>query len=166
MSTVTRIFLITAAVEAGFSPRIGALSDRRGRLFPIRIGLALSAPLAVLLAAPSSTVMLGALTVVVVLAMSLLWTPAMALLSDRSEATGLDLAFAAALVNLAWAGGQVVGGSAAPRLAQSTTDATAYAGIAILFALSAIGLIVRRGSYASSTSTGSGRSAEAEAVTR
>ena len=44
--------------------------------------------------------------------MSLIWTPAMALLSDDAEAAGLDLAFATALVSLAWAGGQVLGGSA------------------------------------------------------
>ena len=35
----------------------------------------------------------------------------MALLSDNAEAAGLDLAFASALVSLAWAGGQVIGGS-------------------------------------------------------
>ena len=38
----------------------------------------------------------------------------MALLSDDAEAAGLNLAFATALVSLAWAGGQVLGGSAVP----------------------------------------------------
>ena len=55
--------------------------------------------------------------------MSLIWTPAMALLSDNAEAAGLDLAFASALVSLAWAGGQVVGGSAFVGFADATTDA-------------------------------------------
>ena len=67
---------------------------------------------------------------VVVLAMSLIWTPAMALLSDNAEAAGLDLAFASALVSFAWAGGQVVGGSAVVGFAEATSDATAYAAIA------------------------------------
>jgi hypothetical protein len=65
--------------------------------------------------------------------MSLIWTPAMALLSDNAEAAGLDLAFASALVSLAWAGGQVIGGSAFTALADGTTDATAYALVAGLF---------------------------------
>ena len=51
----------------------------------------------------------------------------MALLSDNAEAAGLDLAFASALVSFAWAGGQVVGGSAVTGFAEATTDATAYA---------------------------------------
>jgi ABC-type dipeptide/oligopeptide/nickel transport system permease subunit len=65
----------------------------------------------------------------------------MALLSDEAERAGLDLAFAAALVNLAWAGGQVVGGSALSRLAQGSSDALAYGLIAVVFALAAAALI-------------------------
>ena len=144
---VGAVFLIAAAVEAGLSPRIGAWSDRRGRFVPIRAGLVASALLTLTLALPGAIVLLGLLFVVTVLAMSLLWTPAMALLSDRSEARGLDLAFAAALVNLSWSGGQVLGGSAAPGLAEQTSDATAYAVIAGLFLLTAIAVRKRvRGS--------------------
>ena len=135
---VGAVFLIAAAVEAGLSPRIGALSDRRGRFVPIRYGLVASAVMVISLALPEAIVVLGLLFVITVLAMSLLWTPAMALLSDRSETAGLDLAFAAALVNLSWSGGQVLGGSAAPGLAEQTSDAVAYAVIAGLFVLTAL----------------------------
>ena len=141
---VGAVFLIAAAVEALVSPGIGALSDRRGRLTPIRSGLVASSLMAIALALPDSVALLGLVTVVAVLAMSLLWTPAMALLSDRSEATGLDLAFAAALVNLAWAGGQVFGGSAGPALAEASSDAFAYGVIAALFAFTAAAIAVRR----------------------
>ncbi len=71
--------------------------------------------------------------------MSLIWTPAMALLSDNAEAAGLDLAFASALVSLAWAGGQVVGGSTLAGLADATSDAAAYGLIAALFAVTLAG---------------------------
>jgi MFS family permease len=141
---VGAVFLVAAAVEAMVSPWIGALSDRRGRLAPIRAGLIASGAMALALSLPESIVLLGLVTVVAVLAMSLLWTPAMALLSDRSEATGLDLAFAAALVNLAWAGGQVLGGSVGPAIAESASDALAYAAVAFLFALTAGLFVVRR----------------------
>ncbi len=58
----------------------------------------------------------------------------MALLSDNGEAAGLDLAFASALVSLAWAGGQVFGGSVLTAVADATSDAFAYSLIAAAFA--------------------------------
>ncbi len=128
-------FFTAAAIEAFTAPAIGRVSDRRGRMTPIRAGL-IACPLAALiLPLPASVVVLAVALVVVVLAMSLIWTPAMALLSDNAEAAGLDLAFASALVSLAWAGGQVLGGSAFVGLADAATDATAYGLIAALFAL-------------------------------
>lgn len=142
---VGAVFLIAAAIEAGVSPRIGAFSDRRGRLVPIRIGLFASAGMALVLALPEAVVLLGLATVVIVLAMSLLWTPAMALLNDRAEGVGLDLAFGAALVNLSWSGGQVLGGSAGPALAERTSDALAYGIVAALFLLTALAVFKGRG---------------------
>ena len=138
------VFLIAAGIEAVISPLIGSLSDRRGRLVLIRAGLWITGVVAALLWVPATVVGVGVATVVVVLALSLLWTPAMALLSDRAELSGLDLAFAAALVNLAWAGGQVVGGSGGAGLAEATSDALAYALIAGLFALTALGALAAR----------------------
>ncbi len=128
-------FFTAAGLEAFTAPVIGRFSDRRGRMTPIRAGL-IAAPIAgMLLPLPESALLVAAALVVVVLAMSVIWTPAMALLSDNAEAAGLDLAFASALVSLAWAGGQVVGGSALSGLADATTDAIAYGVIAALFAV-------------------------------
>jgi MFS family permease len=129
------VFLVAAGIEAVISPSIGSLSDRRGRMAPIRAGLLASGVLALLLPVPGAVLLLAAATIAVVLAMSLLWTPAMALLNDRTESAGLDLAFGAALVNISWAGGQVVGGSAGSGLAQVTSDGLAYAVVAALFAV-------------------------------
>jgi MFS family permease len=127
-------FFTAAAIEAFTAPLIGRVSDRRGRMTPILAGL-IACPLAALvLPLPESVVVLAVALVVVVLAMSLIWTPAMALLSDNAEAAGLDLAFASALVSLAWAGGQVIGGSAFSGFADATTDAASYGLIAALFA--------------------------------
>jgi MFS family permease len=132
---VGAVFLVAAGIEAVISPSIGRFSDRRGRLTPIRIGLALSAAAALLPPLPGEVAVLGAVVIAVFLAMSLIWTPAMALLSDNAEASGLDLAFATALVSLAWAGGHVVGGSALVALADGTSDAVAYVLVAALFAV-------------------------------
>ena len=136
-------FLVTAAIEAVVSPAIGRVSDRRGRGTPIRAGLIVSGLAALALPLPSDAVLLGAVLVAAVLAMSLIWTPAMALLSDETEACGVDLAFAVALVNLAWAGGQVLGGSAVSRFAETTSDAAGYGIVAALFAATAAVVVMR-----------------------
>ncbi len=138
------VFLVAAAVEALLSRAIGSFSDRRGRLAPIRYGLIASASMTVLLPLPSSVAVLGLATVAVVLALSLIWTPAMALLSDGAELAGLSLAFAAALVNLSWSGGQVIGGSLGPALADATSDAAAYGAVAAMLALTLATVAARR----------------------
>ncbi len=128
-------FLIAAGIEAFTAPVIGRFSDHRGRMAPIWGGLVAAPVAGLLLAVPASVVLVAVALIAVVLAMSLIWTPAMALLSDNAEGAGLDLAFASALVSLAWAGGQVIGGSALVGFADATTDGAAYGLIAALFAL-------------------------------
>jgi MFS family permease len=137
------IFLVAAAVEGVSSRAAGALSDRRGRELPIRAGLAACAIAAVALPLPDLVLLLALALVGAVLALSLLWAPSMALLSDSAEAEGVDQAFAFALVNLAWAGGQVVGGSGGAALAETSSDAVPYGICAALFALSLAALASR-----------------------
>jgi MFS family permease len=137
-------FFGAAALESFTAPAIGKLSDRRGRMTPIRLGLIASPLAALALPLPDSAILVAVALVVVVLAMSLIWTPAMALLSDNAEVAGLDLAFATALVSLAWAGGQVVGGSALSTFADATSDATSYAFVAAMFVLTLATVLVRR----------------------
>ncbi|MGH2950536.1 MAG: MFS transporter, partial [Solirubrobacterales bacterium] len=140
------VFLVAAAIEAVASRAIGALSDRRGRMLPIRIGLAAAVAAALLLPLPGLVALLALALIAAVLATGFMWAPAMALLSDSAEARNLDLAFASALVSLSWAGGQVIGGSAGPRLADATSDALTYAVIAALFALTLAALLRGRAS--------------------
>ena len=61
-------------------------------------------------------------------------TPAMALLSDGVESAGIDQGFGFALVNLVWAGGQVVGTIAGGALAGATSDAAVYLVLAVVCA--------------------------------
>lgn len=74
------VFLIAAAVEAAISPLAGRISDRRGRLVPIRVGLAGAALMAVLLPLPGSVGLAAAALVAAVAAVGTFWAPAMALL--------------------------------------------------------------------------------------
>jgi MFS family permease len=135
------VFLLTAAVEAVVSPIAGRLSDRRGRLFPIRAGLAGAAVMAIALPLPDGVVLLGAIVLLTFVALGSFWAPAMAMLSDASEEAGLDQALAFSLSNLAWAMGHLLGGGAGAALADATADAVPYALLGVTCAATLAGLI-------------------------
>jgi MFS family permease len=83
-AAIGAVFLVTAAVEAVLSPMVGRLSDRHGRLAPIRVGLAGAVVMAVVLPLPGFALLLAATIVVTFFALGTFWAPAMALLSDAS----------------------------------------------------------------------------------
>ncbi len=147
------IFLAAAAIEAFASRLFGGISDRRGRLALIRVGLLISLLAALVLPLPDEVLALAAAIVVAVVGMAFFWAPAMALLSDAADATGLDQGFAFGLVNLAWAGGEVVGGSGGAALADSLSDAVPYLGVAACLALT-LAAFVPRGARVPAASRG------------
>jgi MFS family permease len=140
-AAIGAIFLVTAAVEAVLSPLAGRLSDRRGRLFPIRAGLAGAVVTAVLLPLPGTAVLLGVVVLFTFAALGGFWAPAMAMLSDASEDAGLDLALAFSISNLAWAAGHLVGSAAGGALADATSDAVPYGILGVACAATLAGVI-------------------------
>jgi MFS family permease len=125
------VFLVAAGVEAVISPLAGRLSDRHGRIAPIRTGLIGAVAAAVLIPVPGEAVVVALLLVGAVAALGTFWAPAMAMLSDASEEAGLDQGIAFAIANLAWSLGQLVGGGAGGALAEATADAVPYALLAV-----------------------------------
>jgi MFS family permease len=128
-------FLVAALVEAVVSPAAGHLSDRRGRLAPMRVGLAAAAVMAIVLPLLGTAVLVAAALVAAVVALAMFWAPSMALISEASERAGLDQGLAFALSNLAWAGGITLGSSGGGALAEATADVVPYAIVALLCAL-------------------------------
>jgi MFS family permease len=120
-------FLVAAAGEGVLSPIVGRVSDRRGRLAPIRVGLAASAAIGIVLPLVDVQWLLLGGTVAIVAALALFWAPGFALLSDATEEAGLDPGLGASLMNLTWAGGMVVGGAIGGAVADVAGDGTAYA---------------------------------------
>ncbi len=130
--TIGALFVAAAAVEGLLNPVMGRQSDTRGRLPLIRVGLMGAGLTALALPLPTSVWLLGALLLVAVTWLAFFWAPAAALLSDASEAVGLDQGFAFGIMNLAWAAGQVTGGAAGGALADVTSDAVPYAILSVL----------------------------------
>jgi MFS family permease len=123
-------FLVAAAAESAISPIAGRMSDRSGRLVPIRLGLGAAAVVLACVTLPQQALGLGAAMVVAATALGFFWAPAMALLADAAERTGLHQGLAFALVNLAWAAGQGIGSAAGGTVAKATSDAVPLALVA------------------------------------
>jgi MFS family permease len=133
-------FLIGAVIEAALAPLIGSLSDRRGRLMPLRAGLVGTTALLLCFTLPTSVALLGVLIVLVAVVLGGFWAPAMAMLSDAADARGLDQGLAAGLMNLGWAGGQVIGSAGGGAVARTAGDLVPTAIAAGLCALTLIAL--------------------------
>jgi MFS family permease len=117
-------FLVAAGIEAVVSPVLGGVSDRRGRLLPLRVGLAGTSVMLICFALPRTAVLLAAVIVACAAMLGAFWAPAMAMLSDAADSHGLDQGLAAALTNLAWATGQVLGSAGGGAVAKVTGDVT------------------------------------------
>jgi MFS family permease len=137
-------YLVAAGLEASLSPAIGRLSDRHGRMAPLRSGLGLATVLILCFTLPGDGIGLGAVIALISCALALFWAPAMAMLSDVAESAGLDQGLAAGLMNLAWAGGQVLGAGVGGALAKATGDGVPMDGLAALCALTLLAVTVLR----------------------
>ena len=150
-ATIGAVFLVSAAVEAVISPLAGRVSDRVGRLGPIRVGLVAAAGVAILLPLPSSAWLLAGTVVLAFSALATFWAPAMAMLSDAAEHAGLDLALAFSISNLAWAAGHVLGAGVGGAVAEATSDAVPYGALAVACAATFVGLTTHRRRAAAAT---------------
>src|SRR5436309_9094651 len=131
-AAVGATYLVSAALEAGWAPVLGRLSDRYGRMRPLRAALATSALVSILLPWPSSAWLLALLVVAGGFAFGSFWTPAMSMVTDAAEERGLDYGYAFALVNIAWAPGQAGGSAIGGAVASLTSDTVPYLALAAL----------------------------------
>jgi MFS family permease len=136
-------FLVAAGVEALMSPVVGRVSDRRGRLYPLRIGLGAAAIALAFFTVPQTALLLAVVIILETVAIGTFWAPAMAMLSDAADAQGMSQGYAMALINLAWAAGQIAGAGGGGALAKAAGDGLPFAAVASLCALTLAVLLVR-----------------------
>jgi len=145
-------FFAAAGVEAIVTPLVGRYTDRRGARNVVRGGLAATVAALVVVQFPATAAGLAIVVIAVSGVLGVLWVPAMGLLAGGAERIGLDTGFAFAYFNLAWAAGFSLGAFVGGSVAEVTTDAVAYTGVAVLYAISAL--------YALLGGRGGGRIAE------
>jgi MFS family permease len=128
-------YLVASALEAAIASAAGTLSDQRGRLAPLRFGLGAAAVTLLGFTLPDAVLPAAVVIVVIVAAIGVFWAPSMAMLSDAAEAHGLDQGLAAALMNIAWAGGQIIGSGGGGAVAKIDGDGVPVAIVAAVFAI-------------------------------
>lgn len=133
-AAIAAVFCATAGVEAVLNPLVGRAADRRGALVPIRIGLAVAAPVLCVFALPATVVLQGAVILALICATAAFWGPAMTSMSDAAARTGAQQGMIVALANLAWAGGNVAGAYGGGAMAGAAGDAATVAVAALLTA--------------------------------
>jgi predicted MFS family arabinose efflux permease len=133
-TTIAVVWLCAAGLEAVVSPVVGRMSDRHGRMLPVRAALTVAPLVMVAFALAGSAVVVGGLVLLAAPVIGILWAPASALLSDGAEGVGLDQALGVALLNFGWAAGQVTGSAASAAVAQAAGDAVPYAALAVVCA--------------------------------
>ena len=138
VTAIAVLFALTAAGEAIASPLTGHLSDRVGRITPIRACLLVAMPMLALQAVTDSAWVLGFTVFVAGGVIASLWPLGTALLADESGERQRSPAgvFAASVV--AWSGGLACGSLAGAALAQEAGDGAAYG---ILIAACALSLL-------------------------
>lgn len=141
---VGAVYLVAAAIEAAMQLLVGRASDRHGREPFLRIGLVGSIGCMLLLTLPSSVAALVPVIVLSFVVVGSLYTPAMALLSDGAAAAGLAQGMAFALVNLVWAGGQVVGAVAGSGIADLSSVVVTWLVLAALLGTALAAMLAAR----------------------
>jgi MFS family permease len=141
---MTIFWLASAAMGAVQSPLLGRWSDRRGRLEPVRVGLAASIAVSLTIPFASDRLALIVLILIASLAYNSFWVPGGALLTEAAEASGLGHGFSFALFNLAWAPAGALGAIAGGALGDHLGDGTSYSMLAALCAATLLLVTPRR----------------------
>ncbi len=136
------VFLVAAGLSTALSPVFGTLSDRYGRMAPMRGGLVAAAAALACFTLPHVSLLQAAIVVVVDGALATFWAPSMALFSDVADAHGVEQGMAAAMMNLVWALGQIIGSAGSGALAKLAGDTAPAAGTAGLCALTLVVMLV------------------------
>lgn len=146
---IASLFFAAGLFEVVINPYLGRISDRLGRLQPIRIFLAASMVVATALALSNAPFAIAILTCAAGITFGGFYTPGMSLASHRAEAFGVAQGLAFGMMNSAWAIGELTGPTMGGALAEAVDDAVPYllgAGLCALTLLATMSAVGRKAS--------------------
>jgi MFS family permease len=120
------LFLATTALETVLNPMLGRLTDRQGRMRPVRAALVGSIAVSVALAWATQPALVAPLVLAAGIAYGAFYTPGLALISRGAEVAGVAQGLAFGLMNACWGIGALVGPAAGGALAESAGDSVPY----------------------------------------
>jgi MFS family permease len=123
---IAAVFVAAGLTEVVLNPLVGRVSDRRGRLLPVRVALSATIAVACALAFATEPLVIAVLVVAASVSAAGFYTPGMALVADRAESAGLPQGIGFGVTNSAWAVGAVVGPAVGGALAQAFGDPVPY----------------------------------------
>ncbi|MEA2348985.1 MAG: hypothetical protein QOG62_2772 [Thermoleophilaceae bacterium] len=131
---IAATFLGAITVETTLAPLVGRLTDRRGRLAPLRLCLPLAVLVLLAIGWAVSPLPLIVLLVLATVGIGPLWTTGSAICSDGSERAGVNQVVTFALCNVAWSVGGLAGSAGGGVLAELGSDPVPYSLLALLCA--------------------------------
>jgi MFS family permease len=137
-AAIAGVFVFGSVLEMVQAPLVGRLSDRRGRLLPVRTALAAGTVLSLALAVGGRPIIYAPLVILASLSYSVLFTPGFALIADGAEEAGLPQGLGFGFMNAAWATGEMIGPSVAGALATATSDTVPFVLSAVLCAVTLV----------------------------
>ena len=135
-------WIVAAAIEMVLAPLFGRVSDRRGRLLPLRIALMGAVAVLVGFAFAGRPAVVVPILILSGITFGGFWAPAMALLSDAADRIGLAQGLAFGLMNAAWGAGNALGPAIGGALADAEGDAVPFLVLAVfcLLTLASLGV--------------------------
>ena len=119
-------WVVSAAIEMVLAPLIGRVSDRKGRLLPLRIALMGSVAVLLGFAFADRPALVVPILILSGITFDGFWAPAMALLTDAADRIGLAQGLAFGLMNLAWGAGNAIGPAIGGAVADAAGDAVPF----------------------------------------
>ena len=135
---IAGVFFVSAVMNMVASPLVGRWSDRRGRIEPVWVALAMSGAAVLVLPWVDVTIVLAIVVALAAVSFGLFAVPGAAILSDATERAGIEMGLGVALMNLAWSPGDALGAAASGVLADLGGDTLAYGVVAVIIAVTAI----------------------------
>jgi MFS family permease len=123
---IASVFVVAGLAEVALNPIVGRVSDRHGRLMPVRLFLGASIVVAAAFAVASEPLLVAALVVAASITFGGFYAPGMALVADRADRAGLPQGIGFGVTSTAWAGGALLGPSVGGALAEAFGDAVPY----------------------------------------